>query len=299
MSAKSYLLFVVCVLACRLNLLAQDQWRWQMPPPPKPLDPNDPRGLELPPGVPRTVDTNGNVIAIDILFTTKEYREAAINLMSQEANQVANELQLAEKLPITESNLTEAMVMPFGFNYIHKGIGSISTTNYVYCFTEDNKFNELDVANYDRVCHNLRRQKLPITQIQTTTSFQLATQWLAAASMDVDRLNRECEAHVALSPYWNGLTTLGQKPRKYFVPIYFVWWTSTENDAEKYGDVAYVELFAPTKKLLQLGVREPKYILRKPLVFTNFASLFPGNAPIRVFTNFPVNTNTGILEVPP
>jgi hypothetical protein len=259
-------------------------------PNPKPLDPDDPKGLKLPPGVPRTVDTNGNVTYIDISFTTRQYRQAAVELMLQEANRVAREMQLPEELPITKSNLTEAMVTPFGFNYTDKGIGSVTTKNYAYFVTKDNKFNELVVANYDQTCLNLERQSRPIEQMSTNEAYQLATQWLTAVSMDVSGLNRDCTAHVALSPYWNGLTTLGQKPSKNFVPIYYVWWTSPKNDAEGYGGVARVELFSPTKKLLQLSIDDPKYILRKPVVFTNLDSLFPGTAPITVFTNYPVNT---------
>jgi hypothetical protein len=127
--------------------------------------------------------------------------------------------------------------------------------------------------------------------MNTNEAYQLAIQWLAAASIDVNGLNRDCKAHVALSPYWNGLSRLGQKPKKNFVPIYYVWWTSPKNDVEGYGGVASVELFPPTKKLLQLSVDDPKYILRKAVVFADLDSLFPGTAPIAVFTNFPVNTN--------
>jgi hypothetical protein len=39
------------------------------------------------------------------------------------------------------------------------------------------------------------------------------------------------------------------------------------------NDVASMMLFTPTKTLLQLCVRDPKYILRKSLVFTNLDSL--------------------------
>jgi hypothetical protein len=107
--------------------------------------------------------------------------------------------------------------------------------------------------------------------------------------MDVSGLNKKCKAHIALSPYWNGLTHIGQQVKRHFVPIYFVWWTSPKNDFEKFGDTAFVELFLPDKKLLQLGVRDPNYILRKSVVFTNLASLFPGSAPITIITNFPTN----------
>jgi hypothetical protein len=36
----------------------------------------------------------------------------------------------------------------------------------------------------------------------------------------------------------------------------------------------------PTKTLLSVSVEDPKYIMRSPLVFTNVAALFPGEAGI-------------------
>lgn len=251
----------------------------------KPLDPNDPKGTNLPPGIPRVVDTNGNVIDLDRRFTTPQYREAAISLMTDEANRVAQDLQLPEELPIVKASLTEAVITPFGFNYLKKGIGSVSTKNFIYYVTKNNRFNEVNVANYDEVCTTLEIQKVPVKQLDLDGAYRLSTQWLAAASMDVEGLNRDCKAHVAVSPKWNDLAQLGQKPRKQFTPIYYVWWSSSQNDAEGHGSVASVELFSPTKTLLQLSVADPKYILRKPVVFTNLSSLFPGTAPVVVFTN--------------
>jgi len=279
----SSLLIAIFVLVCPFHVPAQQPFV------PQPIDPTDPKGRELPPGVPRTVDTNGNVIYIDMDFTTKQYRQAAVKVLMQEANIVAKELQLPEQLPITETNLTEAVITPFGFNYQHKGIGSVGTKNYIYYVTKANKFNGVDVANYGPTCLGLKKQSLPIEQMDTNAGYQLATQWLSAVSMDVNGLNRDCKAHVALTPDWNGLSELGQTPRgNVFVPIYYVWWTP-KNETNKFGG-ASVELFLPTKKLLQLDVRESRYILRKPVVFTNLAEIFPGTAPITVFTNFPVKT---------
>jgi hypothetical protein len=51
-------------------------------------------------------------------------------------------------------------------------------------------------------------------------------------------------------------------------------------------DSARAQLFLPTKTLLQLTVDDVKYIARQPVVFTNLAALFPGQATIR--TNWPV-----------
>ncbi len=248
---------------------------------PRPLFPDDPKGLKLPGALPRMVDTNGNVVWIDEQFTTKAYERAAFKQLLQEANRVARELQLPEPLAIAETNLVEAFVGPFGYNYIHKRVGVVSTKHYCYYVCQGNKFNELDVANYDETCLKLRKLgAFPITQMNTKSAYQLATQWLVAASMDVKRLNQDCSAHIAVSPFWNGLAHLGEKPKKQFVPIYFVWWTSAENDLEQHGSVAYVEFYSPTETLLQLSVSNPKYILRKPLVFTNLDSLLPGTAPV-------------------
>src|SRR5271166_758004 len=84
---------------------------------PGPLFPDDPKGLKLPAAVPRMVDTNGNVVWVDESYTTRQYEKTAFKLVLQEANQVAKELQLAEKLPITETDLVEAVAGPFGYNY--------------------------------------------------------------------------------------------------------------------------------------------------------------------------------------
>lgn len=252
----------------------------------KPVLPNyNSKGRELPAGVPRVVDTNGNVVYIKHSFTTAAFQAEALKLVIQEANRVAQELKLPEELPITRSNLVESFVGPFGFTYAYNKIGNITTKHYMYGIEQGDKFSNLVIAHYDQACLNYEKQSLPIEQMNTNAAYQLATQWLAAASMDVKGLNRDYQVHIALSPYWNGLATLGEKPRKQFVPIYFVWWT---NDPKGRGSVADVELFEPTKTLLQLSVQDPKYILRKPLVFTNLAALFPGVAPI--YTNYPVKT---------
>jgi hypothetical protein len=258
---------------------------------PKPINPDDPKGLKLPAGVPRTVDTNGNVIAMYPVFTTRKYQMAAVKLMVEEANNVAKELQLSEDLPITASNLTEAIVFPFSYKYEHKRIGNITTKYYFYGFDQDNKLDAVGVAQYDKTYAGLSQQLFPPKEIDYNGAYQLATQRLAAISIDVNGLNRDCKVHLALSSEMKELNI----PRGKFAPVYFIWWTSPKNDAEHSGDAAYVELFAPSNKLLQLSVRDPKYILRKPLQFTNLESLFPGTAPIHVFTNYPP-TPTGVIE---
>lgn len=280
-------LFVILVSATIHPLGLHGQTN--LPPLPSYLAANyDETGRPLPPGVPKDVDTNGKTVYVPHRFTTAAYQDAAFNMVLWEANRAAKEMRLPEKLPFTKSDLIEYHISPFGFAYARKMIGSVTTKNYVYYVASGDKLNEVGVANYDQTCLELQKKaRMPISRIDTNVAYQLATQWLASASMDVAGLNRGCKAHVGLSPFWNGVAKLGDMPKRKFVPIYFVWWSSPQDDVQ-HGDTACVELYLPTKKLLQMTVSDPKYILRKPLVFTNLAALFPGVAPIH--TNYPVET---------
>jgi len=254
----------------------------------RPLLPSyDNAGRQLPPGVPRSVDTNGNVVYVNHRFTTLAYQEEALKLVTEEANRAAKELALPEGLPITESNLVEYHISPFGFAYAYKMIGSITTKYYTYGVTAGNKFNSCTIANYDQACVALRRQlALPMADLNTNLAYELATQWLEAVQVDVGRLNKNCKVEIEPSHFWNGLPRSAQFTKRNFVPIYDISWLSPRNQTEHYGDVAFVELYSPTEKLLQLSVGDPKYILRRPLIFTNLASLFPGVAVVH--TNYPV-----------
>lgn len=283
---KTHLLFLTCVLICLPSCALS---REEEPPPFMPLRADDPKGLLLPAGVSRGVDTDGNVIDVDHQFTTPQYQRAAAHLLLEEVNRIAKDFSFPDEvLPITATNITKLHFYPFGFSYFLKSLGGlVCTSNYVYTVGHDNKFSGVVVANYDQVCLKLQKTRLPLEQLDTNAAYQLATQWLATVSIDVTGLNRDCKPHIAVSPFWNGLAKLGQQPKKEFAPIYYVWWTSPKNDTEHFGSAASVELFLPTKKIIQLYANDPKYVLRKPLVFTNLESLFPGTGSVTIFTNTP------------
>ena len=164
---------------------------------------------DLPAGVPHHIGPHGRDLP-PLMFTTKAYQHEARKLMIREANAVANELQVHEDLPITESNLCGVFISTFGFAYEEKKIGTISTKNYTYFCSLDNKFNKIVVANYDNVCFECQKVLLPIAKTNFAGAYQLATQWLEAVSMDVKGLNRDCKVHVAVSPFWNGLGSLNR-----------------------------------------------------------------------------------------
>jgi len=245
-------------------------------------------GRNLPVGVPKTVDTNGMLCSIDHHFTTPAYQKEALGLVIQEATQVAQTLKLHDEFPITQSNLVAFHISPFGFAYAYKMIGGVTTKYYSYYISSNNKFSSLSIANYDQTCQELKGHNLlSVDKIDTNIALYLATNWLSQLSINITGLNHDCIAHVAVSPYWNNLVHLGDSPQKTFVPIYYVWWTYPGDKPEGQGGAASVELYAPTKKLLQLSISDPKYNLRKPVVFTNLDALFPGVAPIH--TNHFVN----------
>jgi hypothetical protein len=74
--------------------------------------------------------------------------------------------------------------------------------------------------------------------------------------MDVDALNREARINVL------AFTPEG-KSGAHFVPVYWVYWMP--KDSSRNGSIATVQLFTPTRLVLQLRVERSKYILRRPL----------------------------------
>lgn len=230
---------------------------------------------ELPPGVPKTILADGTV-DIPLMFTSKAYQREVYQLLLREGNAVARQLALPEKLPITEADVVTGFISPFGYDYSHKRLGNITTSKYVYGAEQANKFSELIIAHYDNTCLALSKRRKPLRQFDSKTPYELATQWLAAVSMDVAALNRTCTAHVDVSPFWNDLANLGDKPKgSSFVPMYVVWWEPHDGS----HCPASVELYLPKKLLIQLIIEDPVFIQRPPLVVTNLAAVFPGSYP--------------------
>lgn len=270
----SLLLQVFCL--CSFHTQAEDG-RFNIP---------DNANQELPPGVPRIIETNGQVLFIDSKFTTGAYQEEGLRLVIEEANKVAAELNLPEVKPVTRSDLKQAFISPFGYTYKTQKLGNITTTNYSYGVEQGYKFSDLSIADYDQRSINYYAQyHLPANKIDTNAAYQLATQWLAAVHMDVTGLNRDCDLSVVLTSDLNG----SERPHGEITPVYFVSWTPRVK-MNRYDRGAYVELFLPTKTLLQLSVSSQRYILRPPVTFANLAALFPGKAAIT--TNQPVETIT-------
>lgn len=219
------------------------------------------------PAIPAVFDKEGRIQPEGYWFTTEAYEKEAFRLVVEEANRVAKDLGLPEKLPISRSDLSRVFVLGYGQSVAHEGaVGNVHTRDYGYFVSRDQKLCFVEGAHQDQDCQKwVAEYQWPRSQMDTNGAYQLATQWLAAARMDVKALNRDCTVVAEPEGFYNQYLSSTQV----FVPIYDVYWQSAKNKTEGYGSVASVKLFAPTKTLVSLRVEEPKYILRKPLVFTN------------------------------
>lgn len=237
-----------------------------------------PRPTDRPDEIPQIIGKNGRFVPGGMRFTAKAYEQEALNLVIREANQVAKDLHLREQLPIT-TNLQRVFILGYGMSQMPpKMIGNVHTRDYGYFVSVGHRLSYVEGAHQDEDCLKWMEQyQWPMSRLDTNAAYQIATQWLAAARMDVAALNRDCQVRVEPERYVNqGLEQTGK-----FVPIYFVYWESAQNRAEGYGNVASVKLLAPTKTLMSLRVEDPKYIRRPPIVFTNLASLLAQtNAPV-------------------
>jgi hypothetical protein len=217
---------------------------------------------------------NAKDARMKITFTTQAYDKEALRLILQGANTIAKELQLPEKFPITEEDVVERFIAPYGITQVRPYIGKIHTRDYGYYVSVGRKMSYVEGTHQDADCLKwLEQYKWPVSRIDTNAAYRLATQWLAAASMDVAGLNRDCQVRIEPERYWNNLNP---KKGATFIPIYDVCWRSKEELQRNYGSAASVKLFLPTQTLVSLRVEESKYILREPLIFTNLNELLTG-----------------------
>jgi hypothetical protein len=217
--------------------------------------------------------TNPNQIlkSLPLTYTTQAYRDEVLRLMLKEANEVAGKLRLNDSMPIISSNLVEKHITPPRMAKI--GVGSITTSNYVYYFSVGDKFSSIVRTDSNKNRNEIKAKYLwPIDRMDTNAAYQTATQWLKSVSIDVEALNRDCDTVVRA---WTPEGVNG----KHFVPQYSIYWVI--KGTKDSGSVAEVEFLEPTKSLIQLYVENSQYILRQPLQVTNLASLLNTNNAVK------------------
>lgn len=196
-----------------------------------------------------------------LTYNPPSYQKYILNLLIDEANRVAAELRLPERLPISETNLIDSYVTPPLLARGFRALGNISTINYSYYVSVGYRFSSLVKQGLQRDYLSFQMEyKWPISQLDTNAAYQLATRFLTAVRIDVDRLNRDCALQI------DALMPQGKKGKR-FVPLYWVYWVPKRFQAD--GCIASIELFLPKHLLLQMHISRAEYFLREPLVATN------------------------------
>jgi hypothetical protein len=191
-----------------------------------------------------------------LTFTTAAYRKEALELVIKDANRVAQELNLPEQLPITETNLVTSHISPPRMAQGLKTIGTITTSNYVYAPFAGHGFSLVRTRFQEEYILLQKEYLWPMSRMDTNAAYESATQLLKAASINVKALNHDCSLTI------RAFTPEGEHG-SHFVPVYWVSW------GKDGSPVASVELFEPTKTIRQMQVNKPEYFLRKPLEITN------------------------------
>lgn len=193
-------------------------------------------------------------------LSAEAYNTEIVRLVVEEANKVATQLKLEEPVPIRSEDLIGTYVTPYALAKEIGARGNVATRNFGYFVSLDSKFSFLIGMHQEEDCRKWQKRfVLPTSRIDTNAAYQMATQWLAAGSMDVEALNRDYPVVVEVSdPYL-------RIPAGRFLPVYWVYWAKLPRGT---GSVASVRLFAPLRKLMQLRVEEPKYIRREALKIT-------------------------------
>jgi hypothetical protein len=239
-------------------------------------------------------DTN----TIKNLFTVSSaYREAAARQMLQEANYFARQLKLAESLPITAANATINVNPP-----LLAGVGSVDAKEFLYSFPGHDRqpitngfgavwflergklayvmrkkpFARWDDGNSDDMSALFRKLAALPCLLDTNTAYQLATQWLAAVSVDVGELEkkyRPLSVQVTINEKpdsWEARPANSNQPHLKKLPIFDVTWGGAEDqDSPPIG----VKIFGPTKELISLRMEDTRFSKRPPVTIPNAEKL--------------------------
>lgn len=204
---------------------------------------------------------------VPLLMTrTPAYDKEVRRILLAEANKLATDLNLPEKIPLTEDNIRDAFVsIPI---YVEvAGLGHVRTSNYIYFMAVSNKFKELLVVDIGSKVEDLQAKYCwPISRVNTNAAIAVAKEVMLKAHIDVPALEKQCLTTVWYCPLESG----------YFSPIYIVKWKKKGVSADGIDNtrsIAYVWFCLPEKKVLDLEVREGQYVLRDSLVVTNTLEL--------------------------
>jgi hypothetical protein len=201
-----------------------------------------------------------------ILKISFAYKATVVAMALTQATQLAQRLNLPCQKPISQPDVKSAFVTPPGLSKPMLPSVSFDTRDFTFSFTDGKlhvihgyAYNDWDMAHYHQWV------KMP-SLIDTNAAYQLATNWLSAVSVDVAALNRQYSVSVGQPHFW-------KNPRVdtnlVALPIYQVKWGC---DAGGNAQVA-VEIFGPTKELMDLTMTDQSFLTHTNLYLTNSTEL--------------------------
>jgi len=198
-------------------------------------------------------------------LTTEAYRKAAAQVLINAVNRMSGELGLREKASLDPDGYKEILVQAPYWSLQHGWFGTVRTTDYLFAASQENKLSSVDyiqASAKDYLEWVRRHYATPKSELNNGAAFSLATNWLNAVGVDVAAIQRECKVEFHVQ-------SLGDK----FVPIYWITWRQPtacfgcppgKLGGESAAAVS-VRVLEPERKLLQLEVNNPRYLLRKSL----------------------------------
>jgi hypothetical protein len=214
----------------------------------------------------------------DTYFTTPEIKQATLQVMIDEANRVAHELNLPEPSPITKRDVPQAIIDPPFFTK-NGSFGTISTSNFIYYFTAKKMFAGLDNLGNLRGYGELKPSSITM---DTNAAFSEGCRMMRAVSFDVDGLNRDFACDIlAVMPY----------KKKGLGFVYTVNWSKNHHTE------AIVQFMQPSGIIMQMHMYTDKYTRRKPLEIPNLEKMLrQGSAPETLLKKMGFQTNDNSLS---
>jgi hypothetical protein len=194
---------------------------------------------------------------------TLAYKCVAVAAMLAEINFCADRLHLPVKLPIEKKDIQREMVfLPRN----HVFAGRIDADGYVFSFAKTGRLRFIVNLKYERGDKPLRPYLEELANVPTTIdtkgALRLATSWLSALDVDLDRLEREHPSSVRQASFRSWAED-GKPSRDVSLPIFDVKWGDWDKPAVD------VQVSGSTGELIKLRQEDVSYSRRPEVLIKN------------------------------
>lgn len=238
---------------------------------------------------------------LQMLHTTAAYQSAVMQLMVNEANFAAKQLDLHETVPaIVATDTNRWSVEP-----VTEGVGgSVDSENYSFWFHEG-KLRSIDKIKWFQKISPPVASVLDLADrpslLDTNSAYQLAKERLAALSVDVIALEKEHPPTIFQVRGKKRPTNRGDLPGPMVAaPLFMIGWGHepvSPTMQARMGELnrpmpvrrpssqspVFVEFLGTTRELLHLNINDAALLVRTPLQLTNAEQLLGATPPPQHF----------------